>query len=92
VQRQQPIVLWWHVGTPSCARGVVWSVLNTGVAHLPGYARTQGTRRRFQVPEAIKDRRRRVVWYLALRSLHVAHERSEREVSEGVCLLEFYTE
>jgi len=41
---------------------------------------------------AMRDRRRRVVWYLALRSLHVAHERSEREVSEGVCLLEFYTE
>ena len=40
----------------------------------------------------VKDRRRRVVWYLALRSLHVAHERSEREVSGGVCLLEFYTE
>jgi hypothetical protein len=39
----------------------------------------------------VKHRRRRVVWYLALR-WHVAHERSEREVSEGVCLLEFYTE
>jgi hypothetical protein len=64
VQRQQPVMLWWHVGTPSCARGVVWSVLNAGVAHLPGHARTQGPRGHrgsFQVPEAKRKGRTSVL-------------------------------
>jgi hypothetical protein len=47
VQRQLPItsMLWWHVRWDAVLRA--GSVLNTGVAHLPGHARTQGDRVRF---------------------------------------------
>ena len=47
----QPSVLWCHVGTPSCPRGAVWSVLNAGTTSPGPHVHPRDLRGRLQVPE-----------------------------------------